>query len=129
MDPVTVFIAAMGIFVFGGITLAVYAYGLHQIGMTLAHRQKWQDEIWKCARRIYLWCLPLLGLGFLFPIHPVLQVGVSVIAYILHAHPLSVGYWSARERLESEDRLRFRKNVDDWLGEWECRETNTPGEL
>ncbi|MBX3117732.1 MAG: hypothetical protein KF784_01605 [Fimbriimonadaceae bacterium] len=129
MDPGTVFITAMGFFIFGGIALAVYAYCLHQIGMTLAHRQKWQGEVWRAASRIYFWCLPILGLGFFFSVSTVLQIGISVIAYILHAHPLSVGYWSERERIESAAKLRFRKNVDDWLGEWECQETNTREEL
>lgn len=128
MDPVAVFFAAISIFIFGSITLGVYAYGLHQIGTTLAYKQKWQGEIWRGASRICLWCLPILALGPIIPVHPIYQVCISMCVYIFHAQPLCVGYWSERIRLEKAEELRFKKNVDDWLSEWECRETNTPGE-
>ncbi len=128
MDPGSVFFVAFGIFVIAGTAMAAYAYNLFQVGVGMAQKRLWHDDVWICARRICLRCTPLLATGVLIPVHPIFRVGISVIVYLLHAHPLCVGYWSERVKIEKAERLRFKKNVDDWLAEWECQEKELPSD-
>ena len=113
------FLAFLGMFV-GTVSLTLYVFGLYKWGFVLAMRAKNLRPMWQGILAIALAWGPVSLWTFLIDWSPFLKVGFAMATYLLHAYPMSVGFGTATGLREAEAKRRFRKNVDDWLGEWEC---------
>ena len=109
----------MGIF-FGTLGLGAYMYFAYRLGLWLGHRAPPTRSISRGLALIAACCQPISLWPFLTDWDAFLKVGIALAFYVLNAFPISVAYGSAVELQREHAKRRFRKNVDDWLGEWEC---------
>ena len=113
------FLAFLGMFV-GTVTITLYVFGLFKWGYRLAMGTKTLRPMWQGILAIALAWGPVSLWPVLIDWSPFLKVGFSMAFYLLGAYPMSVGFGTGTELRKAEAKRRFRKNVDDWLGEWEC---------
>jgi hypothetical protein len=74
--------------------------------------------------------IPLPVLTAFLGIDPFMKVAAVISVYLVHAQPIGIGFWAGRELRRINDEKKWRRNVDNWLGEWECQasEEELPGE-
>jgi hypothetical protein len=112
-------LAFFGMFV-GTVVLATYVYAGFKSGFWLGMRAPGTRPLWIGFLPIVFGWAPISLWPFLADWNTFLKAGVSMGFFILNAYPMCIGYGTARELRRAESKRRFRKNVDDWLGEWEC---------
>jgi hypothetical protein len=104
----------------GSVILGFQVFLLYRGGLKLgsqapANRPMWIGIAFVAAG----WTIPSIW-PYFTPWDPFLKLGISMAFYLLNAYPMAVGYGAALEGVREQAKRRFRKNVDDWLGEWEC---------
>jgi hypothetical protein len=113
------FLAFLGMFV-GTIGLGLYVYVAYRIGMRLGARAGLNRPMWLGILFIALVCQPFSFWPYLTDWHAFMKLGIAMAFFLLNAYPTAIGYGAAVEMSKEQSKRRFRKNVDDWLGEWEC---------
>lgn len=121
-----IFFGSMVVLAVGTATLLGYTFVLYRLGRILAEHLGSRLSPTLGAVLIGVAWLPVSLLALVVPVGPIVQIGLAICLYVVHAQPTCVGFWAGRalDRMESE--RRWTKNADDWLADWECREV--PGE-
>jgi hypothetical protein len=120
MDTGAFFLASLFGMFFGTMFLAAYLYAGYRFGVRMGERAPAGRRLWQGAAGFALVWAPLSSWPFLAGWNPFLATGAAMAFFLLHAYPMSIGYGVALDARAKEASRRFRKNVDDWLGEWEC---------
>lgn len=120
MDSGVIFMASLAGMFFGTIVMALELYVVYRLGYRLGQRDRPNRPLWKGLVLIGLGPWPISLWPFLIDWDPFLQAGVALSFYVAIAFPLATGYGAAKDLFDRESRRRWRKNADDWLGEWEC---------
>lgn len=122
MAGVEVFFGAMAGLTFGVPLICAYLWLMFKLGSHIASRTPTSVPLQAGVAGICAaWIVPT-AVGLLVPVSPFMKCAMYLTLYLLHAYPTVIGFASARHIRIMEDRARFRKNVDDWLADWECRE-------
>lgn len=121
------FVTCVAILAIGTPALLGYSFLLYRLGRSLARLDGLGISAIAGTILTAILALPIAALALVFPFDPVVQLGIAVSLYYLHAQPLCVGFWAGRETRRLEHERRWSKNADDWLGEWECREVSDRG--
>lgn len=119
MDNGAFFLGALFAMFFGTVALSIYICGLFFAGKALGRAADLNKPpvlgITKIAAACWLTSFWPLFADW----HPLIRLGVGIVFFVGHAFPLGAGFASTL-RLRQENAVRrYRKNVDDWLGEWE----------
>ena len=120
MDSGTFLLSVFGALVFGTIIVCGYTYLLHRLGYWMAQRDSESSPRWLGVLLLAVAWIPVSFFGFLLPIDPFMKAACALSLYLVHAQPCCLGYWGGRLARQIEHERRWRKNIDDWLGEWEC---------
>lgn len=121
-NPANILIGVFLGLTFGVPLLCLYMWGIFRLGQWAARRSNLQVPMSMGVAFVGLTWFPPSFAGFLVPVDDYLRGAICLLLFLLHAYPCSVGYATERQTRELADRKRYRKNVDDWLSEWECRE-------
>lgn len=111
--------AFVGMFV-GTAVLGFYVFYLYRFGMRIGERAPLNRPMWMGIVGIALAWPPLCVWPYFTDWHIFMQIAISMAFYLLSAYPMAVGFGAAIEVRREQSKRRYRKNVDDWLGEWEC---------
>ncbi len=105
--------------------MAVYCVCLLQYGQQLAIRVPSRISDQKVLILLSLAWLPVSMAALLIPGDPFFKLLYLVVFYLMNAYPSAIGLITHRRFIEEQECKRFRRNVDGWLAEWECEETDT----
>ncbi len=105
------------------VALGTYVSGLFHAGVWLGNRARQGFPIWQGIAVVGLGWAPITMAALSLPLAPPLKAAAVAVLYLLHAPPMAIGYWGGRTASRDESEKRWSKNVDDWLGDWECRPT------
>lgn len=116
------------IFAWGTALVMGYTFVLYRFGRYLCNRapQRWPLGLVMAAIGLASAAIGLLG--WLVPGGPFAQIATGICLTVLHCQSVCVGFYAGRQVRFMEHSLRWNKNTDDWLAEWECREAMDPGE-
>lgn len=113
------FILFLILLAFATFWLGIYCYLLYQSGRKLAERY-----------RVYLSpraAAAVFGVISALIAAPVAILDIDLIyksclifgIWLIHAEPVSVGYWAGSDIGRGEDVQRWNEKTDQWLAEWE----------
>lgn len=119
-----------GLIIFGGIfafTLGTFvlcglAYFFYKFGVRLSEILPRKFTLRAAMGLMSVGFLPTAIVGFFIPVHPILQIGIFVAVLIFQLNPCAIGFWAGRHFREEEEQKRYKKNVDLWTSEWECKD-------
>ncbi|MFQ3586320.1 MAG: hypothetical protein SNJ74_07380 [Fimbriimonadaceae bacterium] len=122
MDIGAVFAISLVALLFGTTFVCGYTFLLHRAGFSLGMRCRGKNSPWRGTVSLALAFVPIGALFALLPFGPVwLKAVVVCSVYLVHAQPVCVGFCAGWKVGHEQLRRQFKKNVEDWLGEWECR--------
>jgi hypothetical protein len=104
---------------FGTFWLGIYCYLLYQAGRKLAERfrvkigPKLAAVIFGCGAAVIAAPIGWLELDIIYK--SCLIFGI----WLIHAEPISVGYWAGVEIGHGDDLQRWEEKTDQWLADWE----------
>lgn len=128
MDGIVFFAASMAGMFFGTVFLAAYVFAFYRLGIWLGDRSALNQPLWRGVVPIALGWGPISIWPFLTDWDIFLKMGIAMGFYFLGACPTAMGFGAAVEVRHAQAKRRFTKNVDDWLGEWECEPATFLGE-
>jgi hypothetical protein len=120
MEGGAIFLASLFGAFFGTIVLAASMFVFHRIGFLAGKRARTTAPVWAGVVALVFLTLPPSLWPFLTDWDPFLKIGASMACHVTMIFPMAMGYIAARELQDRENRRRWRKNADDWLGRWEC---------
>jgi hypothetical protein len=105
----------------GTLWLCGYIFGLYSLGRRAARAPLLRARP-KMAFGIFMFGASLLtSTLLLFDLDLIYLAALMVCVWLLHAQPVSVGFWAGLEIARKEDEEAWERNVDVWLREWEDR--------
>lgn len=119
MDNGAFFLGAFVAMFFGTVILTVYIYGMYRLGQAAGERDGLQRPLGFGLAKIGAFWAPISLWPIMADWNPFAKLGTAMVFFILHAYPMGIGFAVTYRAREQELARRFRKNVDDWLGEWE----------
>lgn len=122
MDIGAVFAISLATLLFGIAFVGGYTFLLHRAGFRLGMRCRGKTSPWRGTVGLALACVPIGALFALLPFGPVwLKVVVVCSVYLVHAQSICVGFCAGWKVGSEQLRRQYLRNVEAWLGEWECQ--------
>lgn len=107
------------VLVFATFWLGLYCYLLYQAGRRISDHYRVKISP-KAAAVIFGVASMLVAAPFaLFSIDAIYKSCLIFGVWLIHAEPISVGYWAGSDIGRGADLERWEENTDQWLTEWE----------
>lgn len=124
MDSGIIFVVAMLGMAVSTVLLGGYVFLLYRLGNQLARRIPPTVAFNLAIAAICSAWIPISFLIFACPIDRTTALGLFIGLFLLNSYPTCIGFAAERILTRVDSEKRFSKNVDDWLSQWECRETD-----
>lgn len=104
--------------------LGGYVYLLYKLGNRLARRIPATVSTHLAIAAICSVWIPVSFFVFACPIDRTTALGLFIGLFLLNSYATSIGFAAERILTRMDSDKRFSKNVDDWLSQWESRESD-----
>lgn len=112
-------LALMAAIAFSLFWMGVYVYALYTVGRGLARRfrLRFRPAIMALAFSLFAGAVAFPALHI--DLDPISRATLAFAIWLIHAQPLSVGYWATTELQRQRDLDRWEQTVDEWVNEFE----------